>query len=320
MFAAQVVAVHTGDHLGASLPGIVQHFPGVPAFFFISGFLVYGSYAQNNGADYWRNRSLRLLPALIFATLGGVVVALLAHGWRDLFEYPGTYVTWILAQITLGQAYNPSHFRYIGVGVINGSLWTLTTEILFYVLVPIITWVEHRFRMIVPSLMAMSFAIYTFGPDLLDFEVVLGKTLFEFLALTPLIWGWMFGFGILAFKHFDRLPIRWLPLAGIPMALMIWQGDGALFHSAENRLGIFYFCAYAAIVLWLSFGIRAPKLLPDFSYGAYIWHMPIINLLLVFAIPNAAPVAIGLTLLFAVASWYMVEKPALRLKTYPAPS
>ena len=41
--------------------------------------------------------------------------------------------------------------------------------------------------------------------------------------------------------------------------------------------------------------------------------MPIINLLLVLALPQFA-VAVVLTIAVAGASWFLIEKPALRLK------
>lgn len=56
------------------------------------------------------------------------------------------------------------------------------------------------------------------------------------------------------------------------------------------------------------------KLHQDFSYGAYVWHMPVINLLLVIGAPSI-PAAVALTALCAVASWYLVEQPFDRLKS-----
>lgn len=46
-FALQVVAGHCSAHLGLRLPKILAFFPGVPAFFFVSGFLIYASYSNS---------------------------------------------------------------------------------------------------------------------------------------------------------------------------------------------------------------------------------------------------------------------------------
>jgi peptidoglycan/LPS O-acetylase OafA/YrhL len=315
IFAIQVVFVHAAEHLNFRIPSIVGHFPGVPAFFFVSGFLIYASYLNAPGRRYLENRFLRLYPGLVFVTLGGMLVALAAHGWRDLINHLPTYIFWLGAQTTLGQAYNPGLFRDIGVGAINGSLWTLTTEILFYCSVPIIVRMERRFRFTVPTLIVLSFAVYVLGPLFWREPIYRNKTINDIVALTPIAWGWMFGFGILAVKRFDIVQqrLKYLPFAVAPMAVMAWLGKGPLFASVGNRLGLFYFISYIALVLWFAFATPFVRLKFDLSYGVYVWHMPVINLLLVLAVPSAS-VAFVLTLAISALSWILVEKPALKLK------
>ncbi len=258
VFALQVVFGHSAQHLGSNIPTIVGYFPGVPAFFFVSGFLIYASYLNAPGHRYFYNRFLRLFPGLLFVTLGAIAVALMAHGAEDLRAHPAVYALWMVAQLTLGQAYNPMHFRDVGVGVLNGALWTLTTEILFYLSLPLIVWLERRFRHAVLLLTALSFAIYAVGPALWSVPVKGNKTLFDFLALTPVVWGWMFGFGILAVKHFQTLRcwFRWFPLAAVPLAGMMTVGDGLVFGIAGNRLGLLYFSCYICLILWWRFQHR----------------------------------------------------------------
>ncbi len=132
--------------------------------FFVSGFLIYASYLNALGRRYFENRFLRLFLGLMFVTIGGATVVLIAHGWTDLFDNVKIYTICFFAQLTLGQAYNPGLFRDVGVGVVNGSLWTLTTEILFYLSVPVIVWLERRFRFTVIAFFVLSFTIYAIGP------------------------------------------------------------------------------------------------------------------------------------------------------------
>ena len=315
IFATQVLLVHVSYWFGLSIPAFIGHFPGVPAFFFVSGFLIYASYLNAPGRRYLENRFLRLYPALILVTFGGGAVVCIAHGWNDFLDNIGTYGIWFLAQTTIGQAYNPGHFRDVGLGVINGALWTITVEILFYLFVPIIVWLEARFRFTVIVLIALSFFIYAVGPTYLSLVVYREKTIFNVISLTPMVWGWMFGFGILAVKHFDYLQrkLRYMPIALVPMIAMIWLGDGVLFGSSGNWLGFAYFLCYVGLVLWLAFVVPFVPLGLDLSYGVYIWHSPVLNLLLVLAIPNAG-IAVLLTFLLALISWFAVEKPALKLK------
>jgi peptidoglycan/LPS O-acetylase OafA/YrhL len=318
LFAIQVLIVHAAMYLRIWIPEIIPKVPGVPAFFFVSGFLIYASYLNAPGFRYFENRFLRLYPGVLFVTLGGAAVALLAHGGRDFFDRFFAYVTWFIAQTTLGQDYNPQLFRDVGVGVINGSLWTITVEILFYFCVPIIIWMERRLRFTVLTLMGLSFAVYAIGPMVWTDKVYREKTFYDVIALTPVAWGWMFGFGILAVKHFDFIR-RWrkyLPLAIIPLAVMMSVGGGGpFFGKSANRLGLFYFASYVALMLWLAFDTPFIRLKFDLSYGIYVWHMPMINLLLVLCLPSV-PLAFALTFGIAAISCFLVERPALKLKRY----
>ena len=51
VFALQVILIHGLENLklnSTSLIGsFLHHFPGVPAFFFVSGFLIYASFDKN---------------------------------------------------------------------------------------------------------------------------------------------------------------------------------------------------------------------------------------------------------------------------------
>ncbi len=226
-----------------------------------------------------------------------------------------TFIFWFLSQITLGQAYNPELFRTVGVGVINGSLWTITTEIIFYLTIPLIAWLERRFSFALTFLIVASFTIYAIGPLFLNNIVYRNKSIFDLLALTPIVWGWMIGLGIIVVKYYHRVIslIRWSPLLLFPMIIMSLYGDGIFFAASGNRLGLLYFVCYVSLILWLAFWLPPINLNFDISYGAYIWHMPIINMLLVLELLSMS-LAISLTVFTALISWFLVEKPMLKLK------
>jgi peptidoglycan/LPS O-acetylase OafA/YrhL len=242
-------------------------------------------------------------------------VVLFALGLDSLSNNTSTFLGWFVAQITLGQAYNPELFRTVGIGVINGSLWTITVEILFYLSVPVIVRLEKWFRFLIVALIVVSFFIYTVGPLALGGIVYKNKSFFDLLALTPIVWGWMFGFGIIAVKYYENIRpfLKYAPILLIPLVIMIYSGNGILFQSAGNRLGFAYFTCYVSLILWFAFWVPFVTLPFDISYGAYIWHAPIINLLMVLKMPSMA-LAITLTVLIAGISWILVEKPMLRLK------
>jgi len=56
----------------------------------------------------------------------------------------------------------------------------------------------------------------------------------------------------------------------------------------------------------------------DISYGVYLYHIPLLNLLLFHRIIGVAGfiVLLAMTLAAAMLSWRVIEKPALALKHY----
>lgn len=317
IFALQVVITHTVSHFKSEikLPEFISNFPGVPAFFFVSGFLVYSSYINSPGFTYFKNRFLRIFPGLLFVTIGGGAIIVYSKGFDSLLSDYKIYVVWFFSQITLGQAYNPELFRSVGIGVINGSLWTITTEVIFYLMVPFIVCMEKRFRYVIVGFIALSFFVYTIGPLVLDVVAYRNKSVFDFLSLTPLVWGWMFGLGIISVKYFTIISkfLKFAPFCLMPLVLMIHQGDGIVFQPFGNRLGFLYFLCYATLILWVAFELPVVPLTFDISYGAYIWHAPIINLLFVLNFKSVW-LAVLLTVIMATLSWFLVEKPMLKLK------
>lgn len=316
LFAIQVVLTHMSAHADFVAGSVLRHFPGVPAFFFISGFLIYLSYLNSPGTRYFLNRFLRLFPGLFFVSLGALSLALLAKGFDFLQSNWGGVGIWFLSQITIGQAYNPSFFRDIGVGVLNGSLWSITVEILFYIAVPIIVLLERSIKWIVYALTILSYCVYAYGEKFIGLPVHGEKTLFDFLSLTPVVWGWMFGLGIIAAKNFAFLHphVKHFYFFAIPLVLLVFLDLPGVFNSSGNRLGFVYFVCFAALILYIAFSVKQIPLKFDLSYGVYVWHMPVINLFLAFQLGNSALEILALVFIMACLSWFLVEKPALRFK------
>ena len=49
-----------------------------------------------------------------------------------------------MGQMAVFQFYGPDFMRSFGSGVLNGSLWTVTVELQFYILVPVIYWILSK--------------------------------------------------------------------------------------------------------------------------------------------------------------------------------
>ena len=143
------------------------------------------------------------------------------------------------------------------------------------------------------------------------------KNVFDYLSLTPVIWGWMFLLGTLVYKNVIHIEKYFKYLYfGFPVLMSIIYfdlGSSIFLTSSGNKLGLIYFSAFCAMILILAFHTPFLNLKHDISYGLYVWHMVVINLLIVIGISSLL-VMMLLTILLSIVSWLLVERPMLKKK------
>lgn len=330
--AIQVVVVHAMDHLrpaGVPAPSwqwFLEAFPGVPIFFAISGFLISLSYERSADIKtYTQNRALRILPGLwacFFVSVASVAILapqVLHVGVRQL-------APWLAAQLTLGQFYNPAWLRGYGVGVLNGSLWTIPVEIQFYAVLPLIYLVFGlRHRRGNTGLLALLAACWGVNRLFVHLDSANSAQLwYKLWGVSFLPYIYLFIAGILLQRNWSRVAGwfagRWLPwLATYVVIALVLHRVGLMVGtnhpspvSVPFLLAVVFSVAYSAPTL-------ADRLLRrnDISYGTYIYHMPVVNAFIVLGVTGSAGaicLILGVTLLVAATSWRLVERPALRRK------
>ena len=122
-----------------SLHWIAQSIPGVPIFFFLSGFLIWDSIGRSNGfGHYVRKRVFRVYPELWVAVLIEMISILVLYKQQIIWS---KFLLFGVTQGTLFQFWTPDFLREYGCGVPNGSLWTISVIVQFY----IVAWVLHKF-------------------------------------------------------------------------------------------------------------------------------------------------------------------------------
>lgn len=338
LFAALQVAVNHAvyimhvDMIGGF--GMVLHFSylfsGVPIFFFISGYLISKSFEKNHRlSEYFQNRVLRLYPGLVACvTLSFLLIAISGYmattdtgvlDWTILF----------LAKTTILQFYNPDFMRAYGDGVLNGSLWTITVEIQFYILIPII---YHLFRLnntkkynnvllgLIVTFLAIN-RIFAYTP--IEYQHTI---LYKLINVSFLPWFYMFLVGVWVQKNFEYF---YNLLAGkilliLPIYLII--GYFVVINDIElgNNINPIVFVALVATVF--SFAYSYPRLNEhvlrgnDISYGVYIYHIPIVNFLIYSGFSEKLSYSIYALLIaisLALISWLVIERTSLRLKKHP---
>jgi len=318
LFAAAVMLTHSAVLAGSEnlrlLRIILNSEAAVQGFFILSGFLVCGSYSRiGSPLKFYRRRLLRIYPAylvavLFFAALGlaqallrGVPVA-----WHDLTGYMlANFSTLNFLQPTIGGVFagNP-------LEPINGALWSIKIELMFYTVLPLLYLVGRRTSFgLVAAALIVAGALYWPAVNWLaaQWDVALSPS---FRVQLP---GQIhyFGLGIALFAR-SRGQISTAFLLGLVALLLALL---AVFNGQREVL-------QALILVGIVGGLTAVPQMPapfagqDLSYGIYLSHFPLIQLLLAAGL-GTAPFAlylvtvIVLTTAYGFASWRLIERPAL---------
>lgn len=313
--AANVMLLHVADHLGqdvALLRLLLDPLPGVPIFFVVSGFLISRAWERYPVVpQYVRNRVLRIYPAL-WVCLGVSIASVFVAGFV-LAESPGKVFAWLVAQVTFGQFVTPAFLQGYGVGILNGSLWTIPVELQFYAALPLLL----LWRPAVWITAAASLVAYA---TIRDLSVTLPGGISIPLQVTLLPNFYMFAIGILIARHNDRL----MPyLSGRAhwwfCVYLLAVVGGTLFglRVGTNHPNPLLMVVLGATVISAAYSLPSlsTRILRghDISYGIYIYHMVVVNFLLATGM-SSYTLAILLSLTLATLSWMFIERPALALK------
>ncbi|AVQ00966.1 acyltransferase [Caulobacter segnis] len=269
---------------------------GVGLFFAISGYLVTGSLKQTpRVGTFVAKRALRIFPGLLAALLvtafiiGPMSTTLSTSAYLadpDVYGY-------MLKNLTLyAVAYDlPGVFLTVPVaGVVNGSLWTLRLEFTAYLALAAL----GAARQATPRTLTVLALVAAAGSTVVHVAGLDARDDLFRIAYLAGVNGFLFLSGA-ALKASGRQPPLWLAGAAvILLATPVW------------------FLGLPLIVLRLG-AVDTPRLPVDLSYGLYIYSFPLQQMLAERSQLSLAK-SLALTLPFALASWLLVEKPALRLK------
>ena len=315
-------SISYGQDYGATLP----RFPVpvllaalLPMFFGLSGFLVMGSALRTGELKTFITfRVLRILPALFTEImisaliLGPLLTSLPLHDYFTspmLFEYFGSLIGRVRFSLPGLFLDNPAP------QLVNFALWTVGPEILCYVIMSLLllTGAYRKVRLmtlITGIYVLLTLAIGWIFPSRGVAEVLPSKLLiFCFLV------------GNLIFLYRNRLPFsHWWAAAAFALALIF------LYVMQTGHGEIYAYLAIPLLIYTIAVvGLSSLPPLPffhrgDYSYGVYIYGFPIQQAVTHF-LPHAYRIwyinlmlALPLTLIFAVSSWHLIEKPVLGLR------
>ena len=305
---------------------------GVDLFFVISGFVIgLSALAEIDArgvdgfrAPFFRRRLARIVP-LHYLT-GLIFVAMVAPA--VLFE---GFALNALAHLSFLHNLVPAYH-----GAINGSNWSLATEMQFYVLILVLgPWIARRASWQVLTVFVLVAWGWRYGATVYVPQNAASGPVPLFMASTQLP-GTLdeFAAGILLAKLLRTTRgAEWLKRFGfwsIPISVcsmwatltLMWGFAGSywtlplmvVFYKSTLAFAFFWVLAAACFLTaptWVK--LTSPlRYLGTISYGIYLWHLPV--MLTLHELPwlgpeRALPVVLGLTLTLAAVSWHFFEQP-----------
>ncbi len=290
---------------------------GVYGFFFISGLLVTRSLLQRNSlSEYFRARTLRIFPGLAVVLLLSVLVVGPAATSLPLGTYFSRVDTWTyfprnislyFLQGTLPGVFISNPFNE----AINGSLWTLPYEFTLYIVLAAV-WAcieAAKSGKLWTAAMVSALAL------ILSVKVFVGFRGHGLENLADVIvFAYCFCAGLVAYLARNVIRLD----ASVALIVLLVSVLMNYFYPSRYIFLLGFFYAILVMAYYRSRLLSRYNAVGDFSYGIYIYAFPI-QQICAWKFPSITPltlciVAFPLTLMFAVMSWYIIEKPALRLK------
>lgn len=314
-----VLIAHTSTLTGLDLPWIQRGVVDVGCFFAISGFLMFPSFEKHeNLNNYISRRAKRILPPYVFIILLCAIIFCLISDLpankyftsADFWKYLGANLSFMnFWHPTLPGVFEGPEFIEHAV---NGSLWTMKGEWVCYLSVPAVYFFIKKH----PSYAAVSLIglfFFFVGTKLLflylaetresEFYEIIAKqfgTLLVFFYLGALInlfypkflkykW-WILAFDIIALYFSDSIPHYEVLLQPIVAGtLVLW---------------------FSMIGKW---GARLSRH-DSVSYDIYLFHFPVIQLVIYWGLPNKIPplgvllTVVAITVPLAFLSWNLIGR------------
>ena len=286
------------------------------AFFVISGFLIMVSFDHSESIKhFFKKRARRIFPAYITIILccALFLVFLSTYSPHAYFTHPQWW-KYLAANLSFMNFIQPSlpgvfESKMFLNSSVNAALWTQKVEVGFYLIVPLLAYILHRSKRSWVWLVAIYAGSVIWSNIFMYMFDYTGKPLYMFLEHQLPGCLSYFAAGMFAYQYKDIFMKyrHWIILPAIGIVVF------------EKMMGLSWLqpAGNAAILLWCAYSL--PKLnklewLGNFSYGMYLYHCPILMVMMslgAFQAMNvwvASACFIGIVIALAALSWYTLEK------------
>lgn len=314
LFASVVCVVHVQQLSGLkeliAVTSFLSSVVAVKAFFVVSGYLIFMSFERSSSAwSYAQKRMRRIYPAyftvVILCAIGLQFASQLS--WAEYFS--SEWLKFLVANLAFANFLKqelPGVFDGNKLHAVNGALWTLKIEVMFYVSVPFFVYFFRRFGhargLIIFYLLSI---FYTYLCN--ELAAWSGNALY--VELGRQLPGQLCYFLAGAFYYFysSRLQSSMVLFAFCALIVLLINDHVPLLVLEPFALAtlVVFAATYRPLGNFGKYG--------DFSYGVYIIHFPMIQLLVQYGVLQDDPwlflvVASLLTGVAAIALWHLVEK------------
>ena len=321
LFALTVVLVHMYDlTLNPKLEIISKLLSSkiaVDGFFVISGFLIFMSYENSPFLkEYFSKRVRRIYPAyflviIMCATLG---VFLSELSMPQYFSV--NFIKYLVANLfflNMLQPTLPGVFLDNPVmPAVNGALWTIKIEVMFYCIVPILVYLMRRYNKLI-VIIFFYIASYIYVLYFNNLADITGKRFY--IELARQLPGQLSYFlsGTLLYYFFDVFFKNRHKILTIGII-------GYIIGSHNFILSCIEPISLAILVIYLAFFIPEISFIEkygDLSYGTYLYHFPIIQTFISLNLFQISPYfslisILCVVLILAIFSWNLWEKPFIQ--------
>jgi peptidoglycan/LPS O-acetylase OafA/YrhL len=323
LFAFVVFLVHAYALSGAATLAVLEEFLSsdiaVKSFFVVSGFLIFMSYENSrNIYSYFKKRVRRIYPAYVFIVLACTILGSLVsnYGLGEYFSlHIVKYISANLVFLNFLQPELPGLFEKNRFQAVNGALWTLKIEVMFYLFVPIAVFAFRKFgRLSVLIVLYVCSVIYSMNMLAMANKTG-GGIYFELQRQLPgqiafFISGAAGYYYLQNFRKYATLIMIGAVAAFVFQARLPWI---ALQPLALAVLVVYFACIVPCLGDFAKYG--------DLSYGIYIVHFPILQLLIAGGLFKESPwrdllLAGAMILTTAFLLWHFIEKRFLQKSSH----
>lgn len=289
----------------------------VNAFFVISGFLIFQSYERTDSfKDFFWKRIIRVFPGLIVVLLITTLVlgpVLTEYSLKEYFgldtaKYFFNTLIMVKPPDKLPGVFVDNPFPF----AVNGSLWTIRYELLCYFMIGLFYLVRQKQHLIKWILIIAFVGFYLM--HLAAHYHFITITNIKIQSLNRLALYFIAG-SLLAIYRFDKRCNPRVFLFG-SLAIIILTTYFNVSSITEYLVFPFLILSLAFVPLSLISNIGKWG---DFSYGIYIYGFPIQQTLIYYFGLNYLELTVAcipLTFVMGIASWHLIEKPALKYKNH----